>query len=146
MKTLQMTTLTVIAMMVSASFGSNMVKSKSGDLDLLTARGGDKVACTVHFSDELKLLKEAGADALVKGICLGWVSKDKIEFIAKAVADQSIDLENFDISSWIDNQTGVFVLENNVEDFEKVTIDRDFREYLTYTMDREQTEMKNGEN
>jgi hypothetical protein len=33
-----------------------------------------------------------------------------------------------------------------VTDFEGVTIDRDFKEYLTYTIDREQTEMHNGEN
>ena len=35
---------------------------------------------------------------------------------------------------------------DEVEDFEGVTIDRDFKEYLTYTIDREQTEMHNGEN
>jgi hypothetical protein len=40
----------------------------------------------------------------------------------------------------------VFVLENDDIDFDGVNIDRDFKEYLQHTMDREQTEMRNGEN
>ena len=37
-------------------------------------------------------------------------------------------------------------LADNIEDFEGVDINRDFKEYLTYTMDRENIEMRNGEN
>jgi hypothetical protein len=40
----------------------------------------------------------------------------------------------------------VFVLEQDAADFEGVNIDRDFKEYLQHTMDREQVEMKNNEN
>ena len=146
MKTLKLTTLFVLAVLISMSFASRMVKSKMGDLDILANRGGDKVLCTAHFNDELALIKEVDADALVKGDCKGWVAKSKIEYVAKKAVDKTINIDNFDITAWIDNQTGVFVLENDIEDFDGVTIDRDFREYLTYTMDREQTEMRNGEN
>jgi hypothetical protein len=55
-------------------------------------------------------------------------------------------MSEFNVQAWIDNPTGIFVLDDDVTDFEGVTIDRDFREYLTYTIDREQTEMHNGEN
>ncbi|MCQ2090823.1 MAG: hypothetical protein MJY93_11340 [Fibrobacter sp.] len=146
MKTLKMTTVLVLAMMASMSFASQMVKSKLGDLDIMAQRGGDKVICTAHFADELTLLKEVEADALVKAAdCKGWVAKEKIERVAKAVGNTSVTFENYDINAWI-NETGVFVLKDEIEDFEGVTIDRDFKEYLTYTMDREQTEMRNGEN
>jgi len=147
MKTLKITTLIAIALLVSMSFASQKVKSKLGDIDLVSSRGGSTIVCTVHFDDELTLIKQIEADALVKGICQGWVAKDKIEYVAKAPGDNSVNMEEYKIGAWIDNPTGVFVLDNsNIEDFEKVTIDRDFREYLTYTMDREQTEMRNGEN
>lgn len=146
MKTFKFTMILVLAMMVTVSFASRMVKSKMGDLELTAKRGGDKVLCTAGFNDELVLIKEVDADALVKGDCKGWVAKSKIEYVAKKAVDKTINIDNFDITAWIDNQTGVFVLENDIEDFDGVTIDRDFREYLTYTMDREQTEMRNGEN
>lgn len=146
MKTLKLTAAMVLAMMVTMSFASTMVKSKLGDIDIMAQRGGDKVLCTAHFADELVLIKEVESDALVKGDCKGWVAKALIERVAKAAGDNSITMDNFDISAWIDNKTGVFILEDNVEDFEGVDINRDFREYLTYTIDREQTEMRNGEN
>lgn len=146
MKTLKYTVFMVLAMMITMSFASKMVKSKMGELDIMAQHGGDKVLCTAHFNDELTLIKEIASEALVRGNCQGWVSKSKIEYVAKPEGDKSIDIDNFDITAWIDNRTGVFVLENDVEDFEGVTIDRDFREYLTYTIDREQTEMRNGEN
>lgn len=128
MKTLKLTMVLVLATMVSMSFASQMVKSKLGDLDIMAQRGGDKVICTAHFADELTLLKEVEADALVK-----------------AAGNTSVILENYDINAWL-NETGVFVLKDDIEDFEGVTIDRDFREYMTYTIDREQTEMRNGDN
>lgn len=146
MKTLKFTAFLVLAVLITMSCASRMVKSKRGDLDLLASRSGDKVLCVAHFNDILVLIKEVEADALVKGDCKGWVAKSKIEYVAQPAGDRDIDVENIDISAWIDNNPGVFILENDIEDFEGVTIDRDFREYLTYTMDREQTEMKNGEN
>ena len=47
-----------------------------------------------------------------------------------------------------DPTTTNFVLAGafNDIDFDGVNIDRDFKEYLTYTMDREETEMRHGEN
>jgi len=147
MKTLKMTTVLVLAMMASMSFASQMVKSKLGDLDIMAQRGGDKVICTAHFADELTLLKEVEADAFVKAAdCKGWVAKEKIEKVAKGPGDNSIDIDNVDIANWIDNQSAIGIFDDNIEDFEGVTIDRDFKEYLTYTMDREQTEMRNGDN
>jgi hypothetical protein len=41
---------------------------------------------------------------------------------------------------------GTGILIDDIEDFDIAQIDRDFKEYLTYTMDREQTEIRNGEN
>ena len=38
---------------------------------------------------------------------------------------------------WLDNPSAVFVLENDDIDFDGVNIDRDFKEYLQHTMDRE---------
>lgn len=132
--------------MASSSFAAKVVKSKWGDLDIMAAQGSGKVLCTMGFSAELALLREAETEALVKGDCVGWVQKSKIEFVAQAAGDKTIGFNDVAIQAWIDNPSSINVLENSIEDFDGVTIDRDFREYLTYTVDREQTEMRNGEN
>jgi len=146
MKTLKLTLFLALALMVSMSFASKLVKSKLGDLDIMAAQGGSKVLCTMGFNAELALLREAETEALVKGDCTGWVPKSKIEFVAQAARDNEFGMGEVNVEAWIDNPASTFVLENNIEDFEAVSIDRDFREYLTYTIDREQTEMRNGEN
>ncbi|MCQ2105055.1 MAG: hypothetical protein MJZ26_04605 [Fibrobacter sp.] len=147
MKTLKLTTLILLAMLVNMSFASRMVKSKMGDLDIMAKQGGSEILCTMGFDAELALIKEAETEALVKGDCTGWVAKSKIEFVAQAAGDKVIrEFSEVDIHGWIDNLSTIGILDDNVEDFEGVTIDRDFREYLTYTIDREQTEMHNGEN
>lgn len=146
MKTLKATLFFALALMVSLSFASKMVKSKFGDLDIMTAQGSSKVLCTMGFNAELALLREAETEALVKGDCTGWVQKSKIEYVAQAASDNNIKIHDVEIDGWIDNLSTVGILEDNIEDFEGVEINRDFREYLTYTIDREQTEMRYGEN
>lgn len=146
MKTLKTTLFFALALMVSLSFASKMVKSKFGDLDIMTAQGSSKVLCTMGFNAELALLREAETEALVKGDCTGWVQKSKIEYVAQAAGDNNIKIHDVEIDGWIDNLSTVGILEDNIEDFEGVEINRDFREYLTYTIDREQTEMRYGEN
>lgn len=146
MKTLKVTLFFALALMVSMSFASRMVKSKIGDLDIMAAQGSSKVLCTMGFNAELALLREAETEALVKGDCTGWVQKSKIEYVAQAAGNKTFDMGEVSVEAWIDNPSATFVLENNIDDFEGVTIDRDFKEYLTYTIDREQTEMRHGEN
>lgn len=146
MKILKLTLFVALTLLVSMSFASRTVKSKWGDLDLMAEKGGSKILCTMGFNAELALIKEAETEALVKGDCTGWVQKSKIEYVARAAGDRTFDMEEQEIGGFIDDPSMFSILEDNVEDFEGVTIDRDFREYLTYTMDREQTEMRNGEN
>lgn len=137
----------MLAVLVSTSFAARKVKSKLGDIDVTAQKGGGAIVCTAHFNDELTILKDSDTEVLVKGSCgQGWVAKSKLEYVAQGPRDNTITIENFDIQAWIDNQSVFDVHIDNVEDFEGVTIDRDFREYLTYTIDREQTEMHNGEN
>lgn len=146
MKTLKFTLLLALSLMVSMSFASKMVKSKWGELDLMAEKGGSKILCTMGFNAELALIKEAETDALVKGDCTGWVPKSKIEYVAQKPGDRTLDMDEFDINGFVDDPSLFSILEDNIEDFDGVSIDRDFREYLTYTMDREQTEMRHGEN
>ena len=147
MKSAKLMLFFVLAVMVTSSFAARKVKSKLGDLDVTSEKGGGTVVCTAGFNDELTLLKELAADALVKGqACQGWVAKSKIEYVAALSRDNSVSFSDYNVQSWIDNPTAFEIFSDDVEDFEGVTIDRDFREYLTYTIDREQTEMRNGEN
>ena len=147
MKRVNIMLFVVLALMVSYSFGARLVKSKLGDIDVTSEKGGGTVVCTAKFTDELKILKESDTEVLVKGSCgQGWVAKSKLEYVAAAPGDRSITIDEFDIHGWIDNPTAFDIFSDDVNDFDGVEINRDFKEYLTYTIDREQTEMHNGEN
>lgn len=147
MKNVKLTALAALAFMVSASFGAELVKSKRGDIDVTSEKDGGRVICTANFNDELTILKKSDTAVLIKGKCgQGWVAKSKLEYVAKGPGDKSMILDNIGIWAPADNPMIASVFYDDVDDLEKVEINRDFREYLAYTMDREQTEMKNGEN
>ena len=148
MKRITFTMVVATAMFATSAIAAgNLVKSKQGDLDLTEQRGGGNVVCTAGFYDELKIVREADAEVLVKGACgQGWVDKSKVVYVAAKPGDKSIKIENFDVRAWIDNRSLVGIINDDYEDFDGVTIDRDFKEYLVHTMDREQMEMSRGEN
>ena len=137
-----------LALMVAAAFAApNKVKSKLGDVELTKEKGGGSVVCTAGFNDELTIVKDGDTDVLVKGSCgQGWVPKSKVEYGAALAGDKSMKLDGVDVVGWLDNPSAVFVLENDDMDFDGVNIDRDFKEYLQHTMDRETMEMHNNEN
>ena len=146
MKTLKFITAVMLAFMVTTSFAARIVKSKLGDIEVTNAKDGGEVVCTAEFNDELTIVKEAETKVLVKGRCgMGWVDKSKVEYVAKA-QDKVIIFDEIPLLDWHDNPMGTGILIDNIEDFDIAQIDRDFKEYLTYTMDREQTEIRNGEN
>ena len=147
MKRVKLMLFVILALLVATSFAARKVKSKMGDIDVMAQKGGGAVVCTAHFNDELTILKESDTEVLVKGSCgQGWVAKSKLEYVAKGPGDKILVIDEYNIQNWIDNQSVFDVHIDDVADFDGVTIDRDFREYLTYTIDREQTEMHNGEN
>ena len=146
MRTLKFITAVMLAFMVTTSFAARIVKSKLGDIEVTNAKDGGKVFCTAEFNDELTIVKEAETKVLVKGRCgMGWVDKSKVEYVAKA-QDKVIIFDEIPLLDWHDNPMGTGILIDDIEDFDIAQIDRDFKEYLTYTMDREQTEIRNGEN
>ena len=146
MKALKFITAVMLAFMVTTSFAARTVKSKLGDIDVTNAKDGGEVVCTAEFNDELTIVKEAETKVLVKGRCgMGWVDKSKVEYVAKA-QDKVIIFDEIPLLDWHDNPMGTGILIDDIEDFDIAQIDRDFKEYLTYTMDREQTEIRNGEN
>ena len=146
MKTLKFITAVMLAFMVTTSFAARIVKSKLGDIEVTNAKDGGEVVCTAEFNDELTIVKEAETKVLVKGRCgMGWVDKSKVEYVAK-VQDKVIIFDEIPLLDWHDNPMGTGILIDDIEDFDIAQIDRDFKEYLTYTMDREQTEIRNGEN
>lgn len=146
MKTLKFITAVMLAFMVTTSFAARIVKSKLGDIEVTNAKDGGEVVCTAEFNDELTIVKEAETKVLVKGRCgMGWVDKSKVEYVAKA-QDKVIIFDEIPLLDWHDNPMGTGILIDDIEDFDIAQIDRNFKEYLTYTMDREQTEIRNGEN
>ena len=147
MKNVKITALVALAFMVSASFGAELVKSKRGDIEVTSEKEGGRVICTAGFNDVLTIVKKSDTAVLVKGSCgRGWVDKSKIEIIAKAPGDKSMTLNEVGVFGWTDDPSLWNVFKTVYTDVPEVEINRDFKEYLAYTMDREQMEMKNGEN
>ena len=118
----------LLASMVAVSFAApSKVKSKRGDVDLTKEQGGGSVVCTAGFNDEMTILKDGGEAVLVKASCgQGWVPKSAVEYVVAAAGDKSMQLEGVDVIGWLDNPSAVFVLENDISDFdglEEVSID-----------------------
>ena len=147
MKRIKIALFVALTLTATTSFAARTVKSKLGDLDLTSEKDGGSVVCTAGFNDEFAILKESETKVFVKGNCgKGWVDKSKIEYVAQGPGDKSFTMDNVGVQAWIDNPSAIFVLEGTDIDFDGVNIDRDFKEYLTYTMDREKIEMRNVEN
>ncbi|MFA6622608.1 MAG: hypothetical protein WCS54_00715 [Fibrobacteraceae bacterium] len=145
MKKIMFCVIALTAVAVLAAPGK--VKSKRGDVDLTKDKDGGSVVCSASFNDEMKILKDGDDAVLVKASCgQGWVAKSKVEYVAQAAGDKSLKLEGVDVVGWLDNPSAVFVLDQDAADFDGVNIDRDFKEYLQHTMDRETMEMHNNEN
>ena len=146
MKSVKIMAIAMLALMVTTSFAARIVQSKLGDIEITKTQDASEVVCTAEFNDELTIVKEAETKVLVKGRCgMGWVDKSKVEYVAKA-QDKVIIFDEIPLLDWHDNPMVTGILIDDIEDFDIAQIDRDFKEYLTYTMDREQTEIRNGEN
>jgi opacity protein-like surface antigen len=136
-----------LSLAVSAAFAAAPVKSKKGPLEITKDEGGGGVVCTVDFTESMSVLKSSETAVLVKSSCgQGWAQKSEIIYVDQAKSDKSMQLEDVDIVGWLDNPTAVFVLDNNYDDVEGVNLDRDFKEYLVHTVDRENIEQRNQEN
>ena len=147
MKNVKLMALVALAFMVSTSFGAELVKSKRGDIEVTSEKEGGRVICTAGFNDELTILKKSDTAVLVKGKCgQGWVAKSKIEMVAKGPGDKSMSFGDVDVRGWLDNPSVWDVNKSGYMEPPEVEINRDFKVYLAYTMDREQLEIKNGEN
>ncbi len=142
--------LVLLVFAVAASFAqkaTNKVKSKRGDLNLVSAAGGSQTVCTASFNDELTIIKQQDSYALVKSSCgQGWVNNGDVERVLQGPGDKGFNIDAVDVVGWMDNPSAVFVLDQDAGSFEGINIDRNFNEYLKNTVDREQTEMRNQEN
>jgi hypothetical protein len=126
---------------------NNKVKSKRGDVDLTSAAGGSQVVCTASFNDEMTVLNQKDTHTLVKASCgQGWVENGAVERVVQGPGDKGMSLEAVDVVGWMDNPSAVFVLDQDAGSFDGINIERNFKDFLTNTVDREQTEMRNGEN
>jgi len=149
MKRILVVALALVVVAFAAPTKSNKVKSKVGSIQVMKTQDGTTAACTAEFSDELTVVKTDNGAVLVKltkANCQGWVKFSEVEYVAQEAGDKSMHLEGVDVVGWLDNPSAVFVLENDAADFGGVDINRDFREYLQNTEDREKLEKKNQEN
>ena len=135
------------ALLSAAGAFAAPVMSKKGPLELTKDADGSGSVCTVDASEQMEVLKDGGTAVLVKASCgQGWLQKSEVQYVKAAAGDKSMQLEDVDIVGWLDNPTAVFVLDNNYEDVEGVNLNRDFKEYLTSTMDKERIEERHDEN
>jgi len=139
--------LLVFTVAVFAQGKNSKVKSKRGDIDLTSAAGGSQVVCTASFNDEMTVLNQKDSHTLVRASCgQGWVENGAVERVIQGPGDKGMNLEAVDVVGWMDNPSAVFVLDQDAGSFDGINIERNFKDFLINTLDREQTEMRNGEN
>ncbi len=137
----------VLALLFAVAAVAAPVQSKKGPLDLTKDSDGGATVCTADASEQMEVLKDGGTAVLVKANCgQGWVQKNEVNYVRAGGTDKTMLLDEVDIVGWLDNPTAVFVLDNNYEAADGVNLNRDFKEYLVYTMDKERIEEANAEN
>jgi hypothetical protein len=137
----------VFALTVVSFAMPDRVKSKSGDLAIMKVAGSSEVICSAPFQEELQLLKQEADYALVKAICAkGWVPVAAIEALAAPAKNKSFVIDDYSVFGHTDNPGSVIVLENYLDPAVMVKIDRDFRDLLVQTVDRESVERSHEEN
>lgn len=139
----------LVALATAATFAASVtekVTSKQGGVELLTADG--KIICTAPYGEQMTVLKTQGDMAMVKALCdKGWVPIDKIQKVAAPAKDKIYTMGPVDVSGHTDTEYLLNVFGNdNVIPPPEVEIKRDFRDFLTHTIDRENQERAHGEN
>jgi hypothetical protein len=144
MKTMALVALTGTALFAAAV--SEKVTSRQGSVELRGANG--EIICTAPFGEQMVLLKTQGDQALVKALCdRGWVQADKIQKVAAPAKDKDMTMSNVEVQGYTDlNYLRSVFGQPNYIDPPTVEITRDFRDFLTHTIDRESQERTHGEN
>lgn len=94
----------------------------------------------------MKLLEQKAQWSLVKAFhCNGWTENAKIEKVKQA-GDKNVVIKTIEVERWLSDPGDVFVLGADAAEWGGIEINRDFKDHLVYTMDRERTEMRNMEN
>lgn len=138
-------TLGMVAMAMAAN-APETVSSKKGNIDLLRQPGGE-VLCTASFGEEMSVRGRQGAGVLVEAQCgRGWVQVNQVQGVAAPAKDKSIILSGVDVWGHNDLTYLTNVFNDQMISPPEVQIQRDFRDFLTHTIDRESQERHHGEN
>ena len=127
-----------------AAVPDGKVTSKQGSVELRTTDG--KILCNAPFGEEMRLLDQKDDLALVQALCAkGWVESSKIQRVV-AARKSSMTFNDFDINAYTDLLRLQNTFNDNLTDPPEVVLDRNFRDFLTNTVDREKQERAHGEN
>jgi len=141
----KLVTIIALASMVPFAATVEKVTSKQGGVDLRRTIDGE-IICTAPFGEEMQLLKREGNSAFVKALCAkGWVPTEQVQKVVGAKS-KSIELGPVSIDGSTDNNYLQNIFNTNLIDPPEVEIKRDFRDFLTHTVDRESQERAHGEN
>lgn len=138
--------LLILSTLIASSYAE--VKSKKGPLDLMSAPGGGDKVCELAFNVPADVVKTEGTFSLIKAPCgQGYVPTASIAIVKSAGAGgKSINLDEVDIMGWMDDPSAVFVLDQSTADDDGINMNRNFKDLVNKTEDRERTEFRNGEN
>lgn len=142
-----MKTMILVACATIAAFAAvpnDLVTSKQGSVELRTVSGD--IICNAPFGEQMRLLDQKDDLALVQALCAkGWVESGKIQRVA-ATKNTSFTTDDVTVKGYTD----LYRLQNTFNDNQipepEITLDRNFRDFLTNTVDREKQERAHGEN
>jgi len=135
-----------VLLAVAPVLAGTTVKSKQGELNLLRSPGGDDVICTSTAQETMRLLSKKDMWSMVEAWCgKGWVQNAMLLQLQET-KDKDINLEEYVVNHWADNPGLTAILELEDNPWAEVAMNRDFRDMLTQTLDRETMERSNSEN
>lgn len=135
-----------VLLAVAPVLAGTTVKSKQGELNLLRSPGGDDIICTSTAQETMRLLSKEDLWSMVEAWCgKGWVQNAALLQLQET-KDKDINLQDYIVQLRPENPGSVIILELEDNPWAEVSMNRDFRDMLTQTFDREKMERSNAEN
>ena len=140
--------LILIAGLVTVYSASQKLIVKSDKATIFKSKGGSASKGTLNQGESLWLIKKGKNRSLVKtsnGV-KGWVMNSNTEYVKGGGKGDTYNLENQDISGWLDNPSAIYILDNSGLDNSALPLTRSFSDEIFEFTDKEQLERGNDEN
>jgi len=127
---------------------SEVLRIKVEKTSVYNSADGGTEKTSLQKGDVLNIIKKGPSRSMVKtaaGI-KGWVNNTDVEFVKGSGRGDVFNIDEQDITGWIDNPSALYILDNSGGGGEALPLSRSFHDEVFERKDREDIERSNDEN